>query len=80
MSQKSYASNLNNLTGVCCYAYSFLEHVNLQAHLYHRPQNTAIACPLVTNGKTNGRLLGTLDPAKGEQWLYCVTVQKKLLE
>lgn len=53
MFQRSSAPSLNNLTGVCCYAYSFLEHVNLQAHLYHRPQNTAIACPLVTNGQKN---------------------------
>lgn len=77
MFKKSYASNLNNVTSVCCYAYSFLEHIlYLQAHLYHRPQNTAIACPLVTNRKINGHLLGILHPAKGEQLLYWVTVQK----
>lgn len=70
MFQKSYASNLNKQLSWCqllCLHFSGRHGT----HLCHRPQNTATARPLVTNGKTNRCLLGTLDPAKGEQWLYC---------
>lgn len=75
--QKSYASNLNKRPNWCqllCLHFSGMHESS--THSCHRPQNTAIACPLVTNGKTNRCLLGTLHPAKGEQWFYCYSQKK----
>lgn len=75
--QKSYASNLNKRPNWChllCLHFSGMRESS--THSCHRPQNTAIACPLVTNGKTNRCLLGTLHPAKGEQWFYCYSQKK----
>lgn len=71
MFQKSYASHLNKQLLWCqILRLHFSGMCESSAHLCHRPQNTGIACPPVTNGKTNQCLLGSLDPAKGEQWLY----------
>lgn len=45
-------------------------------HLCHRPQKTAIACPLVTNGKQTNACWETLTQPK-ESCGSIVTVKKK---
>lgn len=63
MFQKSYSSNLNNSADVWCFAYSFLEHVNPQAHLYHRPQNSH-CLPTSDKRKNKWLLAGNSGPSQ----------------
>lgn len=63
MFQKSYPSNLTHSTDVWCFAYSFLEHVNPQAHLYHRPQN-GHCLPTSDKWKNKWLLAGNSGPSQ----------------
>lgn len=79
MFHKSYASYLNNLTNICCYA--FLKHVNSLI-----PQTTKHHClpTLFTQMEKQmascWKVLEILESVKIQSKFSSVTVKKKLLE